>query len=218
MLILPQLKRLPSGSSYKTALRDPCVDLDVSGKLLTDDGLFEVTEALIKSIQHDDHHGKVVKLEEVWLKGNELTALSLKPLAKVVALAAEDLRDADLSDNRISITTSDDAAAWEEFLEAFSSCCVLRRIDFSGNNLGSKAFEVLARVYGREKPFNTQDLVAIGPSQPLPSSKSPAESPSSFQSSTRKCSLTSNSKGCVEPTSEAARRGHKGVGQGLSVM
>jgi len=212
-----QLKRIPPGSSYKTALRDPCVDLDVSGKLLTDGGFVEVAEALVKSIQYHDEHGQVVKLEEVCLKGNELTASSLKPLAKVVALAADDLRDLDLSENRISITTSDDAAAWEEFLEAFSSCCVLRRIDFSGNNLGSKAFEVLAKVYGQEKSLDTQDTVGVGLSQPLFSNESPAESPSNRHQA-RKGSFTSNSKGCVEPASEIARRGRRGVGQGLSVV
>lgn len=217
VLISSQLKRLPPGSSYKTALRDPCVDLDVSGKLLTDDGFVEVTEALVKSIQYRDEHGQVVKLEELCLKGNELTASSLKPLAKVVALAADDLRDLDLSENRISITTSDDAAAWEDFLEALANCCVLRRIDFSGNNLGSKAFEVLARVYGKEKSLETQDTVGIGPTQPLCCSKSPAESPSIRQRA-RTGSFTSNTKGGVEPTSETARRVHRGVEQGLSVV
>ncbi|MCJ1246378.1 hypothetical protein MMC30_003585 [Trapelia coarctata] len=207
------LKRLPPGSSYKTALRDPCVDLDVSGKLLTDDGFVEVTEALVKSIQYQDDNGRVLKLEEVWLKGNELTASSLKPLAKVVALAWDDLRDLDLSENRITISTSEDAAAWEEFLQSFSSCCVLRRIDFSGNNLGSKAFEVLARVYGKEKSFDTQGMVGICSSHPLPHSENPAEIPSSVQSSSRKGSPSSNAKGCVEPTSELARRGQRGTGQ-----
>jgi len=190
----------------------------VSGKLLTDGGFVEVTEALVKSIQHEDENGRVVKLEEVCLKGNDLTALSLKPLAKVVALAADDLRDLDLSENRITITTRNDAAAWEEFLEAFSSCCVLRRIDCSGNNLGSKAFEVLARVYGKEKSFDTRDMAGIGLSQLLLGSKSPVESPSSLQNPARKGSLSSNAKGCVDPTPAVARCGHRDVGQGRSVV
>ena len=182
---------------------------------MTDDGFAEVTEALVKSIQYEDENGRVVKLEEVCLNGNELTALSLRPLAKVVALAAGNIRDLDLSENRISITTSDDAAAWEEFLEAFSSCCALRRIDFSRNGLGSKAFEVLARVYGKEKSFDTRDAVCTGLLQPLSGSRIQAESPNNHQDSARRGSLSSNVKGSIEPIPEVARRGHTSAGQGL---
>ena len=149
-LIWHQLRRIPPGLNHKAALRDPGIDLDVSGKALADEGLKEVAEALIKSITYEDDNGKVVKLEEVSMKGNNITAKSLRLLGRVVASAAYDLRDLDLSNNSISIKTQEDAAAWEDFLLSFTKSCALRRIDLSGNALGSKAFELLAKVYGQE--------------------------------------------------------------------
>ena len=108
----------------------------------------------------------MVHLEELCLKGNELTALSLRPLAMVIGLASRDLRDLDISENLFTITSNEDAAAWEEFLEAFSECYVLRHIDFSGNALGPKAFEILARVYSRERTtYMENNMVGIS-SQP----------------------------------------------------
>ena len=98
----------------------------------------------------------MVRLEEVCLKGNGLTAKSLRYLGKVVALATKDLRDLDLSNNLIQIATAEDAAAWEAFLKSFSNSSVLRRVDFSGNPLGRKAFEIFTRVYGRELSMDTQ--------------------------------------------------------------
>ena len=149
-LIWYQLKRIPPGPNHKAALRDPSIDLDVSGKALTDEGLKEVAEALIKSIMYEDGKGKVVKLEEACMKGNNITAKSLRRLGRVVASAAYDLRDLDLSNNSIIINTQEDAAAWEDFLLSFTKNCVLRRVDFSGNTLGPKAFELLAKVFGQE--------------------------------------------------------------------
>ena len=130
------------------------MEIDVSRRVLTDEGLLEAANALITSAVYDDEHGKVVVLEELGLKGNQLTARSLWALSRVVALAAHDLRDLDLSDNSISIVTTEEAAAWKVFLESFSRCCVLRRVDLSGNPLGPQAYEILARVYGKEEPFD----------------------------------------------------------------
>ncbi|MCJ1472197.1 hypothetical protein MMC13_000844 [Lambiella insularis] len=148
------LRRIPPGSSHKAALRDPSVDLDVSGKALSDEAFGEIADALLMSMAYDGEHGRVVKLEEVCVKENELTAMSLRALARVVALAAADLMDLDLADNSISIITNDEADAWEAFLESFSECFVLRRLDLSGNALGPRAFEILARVYGRSNSTN----------------------------------------------------------------
>ncbi|MCJ1402261.1 hypothetical protein MMC11_005481 [Xylographa trunciseda] len=148
------LKRIPPGSNHKAAVRDPSVDIDVSGKALSDEGLQEIARALVKSMTYNGEHGKVVRLEEVCLKDNKLTAKCLKSLAGVVTLAASDLRDLDLSDNSISITTDKEAADWERFLESFSRCCTLRRIDLSGNALGRRAFEILARVYGKSESID----------------------------------------------------------------
>ena len=119
----------------------------------------------MKSVEYEGEHGKVVKLEELCFKGNQLTAQSLLALSQVVKLAANELRDLDLSDNLISIKTSEEAAAWEILLIAFSGCCVIRRIDFSGNPMGPRAFEVLARVYGKEEPVDLLSSVGLGFSQ-----------------------------------------------------
>ena len=93
-------------------------------------------------------------LEELCLKANRLTVTSLQRLAPIIKLIAHNLRDLDLSDNMISINDPDDVIPWETFLKSLSSCCVLRRLDLSGNELGTKAFEVLARVYAREEPVD----------------------------------------------------------------
>ena len=134
------------------------MELDVSGRGLTSHGFLEVATALAKSIGYEGDHGKVVRLEELCLRGNKLDAKSLPALGKVVELAAGDLRDLDLSDNVLTITTYEEVAAWEDFLTSFSECCVLRRIDLTGNALGPKAFEVLARVYGKEPPIDVVSL------------------------------------------------------------
>lgn len=154
-----QLKRIPPGPSHKAATRDPSVDLDVSGKALSDEAFGEIADALVKSMSYDGEHGKVVKLEEICLKDNALTAPSLRMLARVVALASADLMDLDLSDNSFSVVTNDEVDAWEEFLESVSECYVLRRVDLSGNALGTRAFEILARVYG--KSMSIKDAVTV---------------------------------------------------------
>jgi hypothetical protein len=115
---------------------------------LTDDGLKTVTEALRTVYAHNE--GQLIRLEELCLRGNDITARSLAELGRVVALATIDLRDLDLSNNKITIETREDAVAWQAFLRDFAQCCVLRRIDLSGNVLGPKAFEILGKVYIRE--------------------------------------------------------------------
>lgn len=153
-LTLLQLKRIPPSITSKAAIRDPVIDLDASGRALTSEGLFEIASALVKSIKYEDDHGKIARLEELCLRDSQLDTRSLPHLARIISLAAHDLRDLDLSENLITITTDDEVAAWEDFLNSFSNCCVLRRIDLSGNALGSRAFEVLARVYGKEDPVD----------------------------------------------------------------
>lgn len=158
------MKRLPSGSANKVASRDPCVELDVSGKHLTDTGFAELALGLTCSLTCEGEHGKVVRLEELCLAGNSLSAASLWLLSQVVRLAADDLRDLDVSGNGITVANEEEAWAWELFLRSFRSCVVLRRLDFSGNCLGSRAFEIFARVYGREEPldFLTLDEAECG--------------------------------------------------------
>lgn len=150
-----QLKRIPPNIGSKAAFRDPVVELDVSGRALTSEGLCEVASALITSIDYEaDENGRIVRLEELCLRESQLNTQSLLYLAQIISMVAEDLRDLDLSENFITITTDEHVAAWEVFLSSFSKCCVLRRIDLSGNALGPRAFEVLARVYAKESPVD----------------------------------------------------------------
>lgn len=153
-MTLLQLKRIPPSISSKAAIRDPVIDLDTSGRALTSEGLVEIASALVKSIEYEDDKGKIARLEELCLRDTQIDTRSLPCLARIISLAAHDLRDLDLSANLITITTDDEVAAWEVFLKSFSNCCVLRRIDLSGNALGPRAFEVLTRVYGKEDPVD----------------------------------------------------------------
>ncbi|KAI9870788.1 MAG: hypothetical protein M1830_003807 [Pleopsidium flavum] len=165
-LSLSQMKRIPPGSATKAALRDPYVELDVSGKRLTDSGFAELALGLISSTTFESEHGKAVRVEELSLADNSLTAKSLQALSSVLHLAANDLRDLDLSGNDITVTSDEEAFAWAEFLTSFRRCSVLSRVDFSGNALGPRAFEIFARVYGQEEllDFLTVEVAeTIGP-------------------------------------------------------
>ena len=117
-------------------MRDPVVELDVTGKYLGQDGFRELAGALVESIDYYGEQGRVVRLEELCLKDNKLDAKCLVDLGHVLRLAADDLRDLDLSNNSISIITDADTAAFEYFLRSFADCYLLRRVDFSGNPLG----------------------------------------------------------------------------------
>ena len=117
-------------------MRDPVVELDVTGKCLGGDGFREIAGALVESIGYHGEQGRVVRLEELCLRDNKLDAKCLVDLGQVLRRAADDLRDLDLSGNSISIITDDDTAAFEYFLRSFAECYLLRRVDFSGNPLG----------------------------------------------------------------------------------
>lgn len=64
-----QLKRISPGLGAKAAARDPVVELDIQGKSLGSDGFAELAPALIGSIDYVGEHGRVVKLEELCLRG-----------------------------------------------------------------------------------------------------------------------------------------------------
>jgi hypothetical protein len=72
-------------------------------------------------------------------------------LAKVIHLSSQDLKELDISNNEINIVTVSDAQKWKYFLQSFGQCCVLKKIDFSGNTLGTRGIEILARVYIRSE-------------------------------------------------------------------
>ncbi|KAI9825399.1 MAG: hypothetical protein M1832_001129 [Thelocarpon impressellum] len=151
------IKRIPPEAGSKAALRDPYIELHASGKRLGDEGLLAVVEGLRKALSCRD--GPVTsRLEELGLSGNELTASSMRHLGGVIKLAADDLKDVDLSCNQITVATDEQATAWESFLRSFRKSSVLRRLDLSGNALGSRAFEILARVYTREAPLDMSEV------------------------------------------------------------
>jgi len=136
------------------------VELDVAGKSLGNDGFAEVAAALVTSVQYSGEHGEVVKLEELCLRDNRLDISSLPALGQVVKHAAKDLRDLDVSSNLISVSTDSEAQVFENFLRCFAECCVLRRLDLSGNKLNPKAFEILTKVYGQEEPVDPVSLAS----------------------------------------------------------
>ena len=113
-----------------------------------------MASALTEALSYDSTHGKCARLEELYLRGNDLSVSSLKALAPVLSLSCCDLKDLDLSDNAITVETGDEIASWVAFLTSFEKCCTLRRIDIGGNPLGPKAFEVLYRMYAQEGPLN----------------------------------------------------------------
>lgn len=109
---------------------------------------------MVESLAYQSVQGRCARLEELCVKDNQLTIASLQALTPVVRLAFRDLRDLDLSNNMIAVNTEDEVAVWENFLMSFEQCCALRRIDWSGNPLGTRAFEVLLRVYAKERPID----------------------------------------------------------------
>lgn len=69
----------------------------------------------------------------------------------MIQLSARDLKELDISNNEIKIVSVSDAQKWKYFLQSFGQCCVLKKIDFSGNSLGTWGVELLARVYIRSE-------------------------------------------------------------------
>jgi hypothetical protein len=129
--------------------------VDFSGKDPTDEGFDLFAEAMIECLGE-----KVVRLEELSFKDCKLTATSLVLLGKIVRLARATLRDLDLSRNEIMVVTEDEMTIWQSFLESFGGCYSLRRINFSGNPLGQKAFEIFSKVY-----MQSDNLDFMEPSQ-----------------------------------------------------
>ncbi|KAF2137001.1 uncharacterized protein K452DRAFT_236556, partial [Aplosporella prunicola CBS 121167] len=134
------------------------LDLELPGKKLTDEGCLAMVEALAQTLEMRDGVS-ANKLQSLNLSGNELTTVSLQALAAIIKLAAFDLTDLDLSNNKITVKTNKEAEEWEAFLQSFSECRVLRRIVFSGNDLsGSRPFEILTRVYAKQMPVDPTEL------------------------------------------------------------
>ncbi|OCL14573.1 hypothetical protein AOQ84DRAFT_21349 [Glonium stellatum] len=141
-------KRITAFFSKSESRRETSsLELTLPGKNLTDDGFREIVTALEDILTPRDGTS-CSKLEELNLSGNLLTTKSLRLLARIIRLASYDLKELNLAENCITATKNDELEDWEEFLESFRNCMVVRRIDLSGNKLcGPRVFEVLARVY-----------------------------------------------------------------------
>ncbi|KZN86074.1 hypothetical protein EN45_102710 [Penicillium chrysogenum] len=147
-------RRLPGGDNCDAASRSPAVKIDLSGRKLTDEGFDIFIDALLETLQKekdDKHPDGFVRLLKLQLGGNCLTFKSLPKLGMAIRLSTGDLSDFDLSYNCIEVSTAGQRAAWKYFLNSFEECYMLKRVNFSGNPLGSPGVEILARVYIRSK-------------------------------------------------------------------
>ncbi|KAF4169377.1 hypothetical protein CNMCM6936_008069 [Aspergillus lentulus] len=142
-------KRITPGVGAKAAARDPNLEIDVSGKELTDEGFAEFIDDLIACMKYCDqeHPEGSAKVIELHLQGNQLTVISLRKLSEVIKLSIADLRELDISHNNIVVCTPEDQEIWYGFLDSFKNCFLLKKFDLGNNPLGQKGIEVLARVY-----------------------------------------------------------------------
>lgn len=150
---LHKKKRITPGSGARNTSRDPTLEIDLSDKNLTDDGFDEFIDALLECMKFRDaeHSDGAAKVTELHLSGNQLTVQSLEKLGEAIALSAGDLREFDLSRNRIEVCDNEQKELWFRFLVAFDGCYVLKKIDLGHNKLGIKGVEMLARAYLRSE-------------------------------------------------------------------
>ena len=151
-----QRKRVKPSTSAKTDAHRDCSPLEINleGKNLTDEGLFEVARGLEDALTFQD--GSVqTRLLGLNVSQNALSVKSLSELAPSLEAAAPHLEDLDISGNSVVVETDDDSRHWETFLRSFRRCTAVKKLNLAGSNLsGSKAFEVLARVYSEQYAFN----------------------------------------------------------------
>ena len=110
-----------------------------------------------------EHPDGAAKVTELHLSGNQLTVQSLEKLGEVIALSAGDLREFDLSRNRIEVCDDEQKERWFGLLVQFDGCYVLKKIDLGHNKLGIKGVEMLARAYLRsELDFVEGEVEEVG--------------------------------------------------------
>lgn len=184
---------------------------------MTDEGFAEVASALVESLSYDGEQGSVIRLEELCLTNNRLSATSLQALSPIIRLARSDLRDLDLSQNNIMINTEAEVALWEDFLTSFRQCCVLRRLDFSCNALGPRAFEVMTRVYAKQEAV---DLVLPADLEQVQSNERKISTDiSGLGRGMRNMSVVSDPDDWIsDEDSDPKPDGHKGFRHGLSAV
>src|SRR5690606_1898721 len=133
--IKKDLLKRTRGSNGRNAIKDTHVELLIPGRSLEDEGLQLVCEGLLQSIQS----GGTI-LDELILSENALTAKSLEALTKIVKEAATTLKTLDVSKNNISVITDEEVEHWHKFLVGLSAVQGIRKVNFSGNQFGHRAF------------------------------------------------------------------------------
>ncbi|KAG9947802.1 hypothetical protein KCU85_g5518, partial [Aureobasidium melanogenum] len=123
------------------------LDLKVPSKSLTDEGFALLADGLQNAL----NTCRDLALVDLNLTNNDLTTRSLARLAPLIQASCYTLQTLDLSHNNFQVSTDAQAEEWQLFLQSFRNCMTLRRLDLGDNpDLGSRAFEILARVYSRE--------------------------------------------------------------------
>jgi hypothetical protein len=130
------------------------LDLKAPGKELGDEGVVALADRLEVALRSGSSAARLA-LEDLNLSGNGMTTASVARLAPIIEMSTFDLKTINLTNNRISVETHQQAQEWETFLKSFRGCLKLRRLDLSGNQqLGSRAVEILARVHNIESLIN----------------------------------------------------------------
>lgn len=101
-------------ASKSRAAKDPHLEVCLKGKLLGDEGLEIACDGFRQALSSGG-----VKLNELNLAENALTVHGLKALGTVIQMAAGDLKDLDLSGNKLKVATVEEQQIWEEFLLSF---------------------------------------------------------------------------------------------------
>ncbi|KAL5337904.1 hypothetical protein BJX70DRAFT_219764 [Aspergillus crustosus] len=142
-------KRQPPGIGAKAAARDPTLEIDLTGKCLTDEGFAGFIDDLLECIRYRDeqHPVGLAKVTEFYLQGNNLTVHSLVKLGEVITLSSGDIRELDLSQNDIRVESDEEKKLWKAFLASFKNCYILSKLDISGNLISPAGLEILACVY-----------------------------------------------------------------------
>lgn len=127
------------------------LELDLENKSQDDDCIKTFVPALQDALKDRRYLIAPLRLEELSLRNNSITAVSLSHLTSIIGAARYDLRDVDISQNKIGIQTKEDADAFARFLRAFSGCERMRRLDLSGNDFsGPLAMETMLKVYSQQ--------------------------------------------------------------------
>ncbi|QDS75144.1 hypothetical protein FKW77_007847 [Venturia effusa] len=155
-----QIERKVAKHAEKHPDESNLVEIDLNAKGLTDEGLCEVLDTVLTVLLNFNNF----HLEEFHLSKNGLTTGILPFLSKVIQQSSFDLRALDLSHNDIHVVTEEQARDWEEFLDSFRVCRVMRRLDLSGNDFSkSLGMEILSRVYFSHPYIDPNELESGAP-------------------------------------------------------